>query len=59
LGEIAAGLGVSRESLRLRVQQAQIEWGERDGLTGDGREELCRCDFTSLELFDAHRVGKH
>jgi hypothetical protein len=19
----------------------------------------CRCDFTSLELFDAHRVGKH
>src|SRR5215211_3414029 len=40
LGEIAADLGVSRESLRLGVQQAQIERGERDGLTGDEREEL-------------------
>ena len=38
LGEIAADLGVSRESLR--VQQAQIERGEREGLTGDEREEL-------------------
>jgi transposase len=40
LGEIAADLGVSRESLRLWVQQAQIERGERDGLTGDEKEEL-------------------
>jgi transposase-like protein len=30
LGEIAGDLGVSRESLRLWVQQAQIERGERD-----------------------------
>src|SRR5436190_20188106 len=40
LGEIAADLGVSRESLRLWVQQAQIERGERDGLSGDEHEEL-------------------
>jgi transposase len=40
LGEIAADLGVSRESLRLWAQQAQIERGEREGLTGDEREEL-------------------
>jgi transposase-like protein len=40
LGEIAADLGVSRESLRLWVQQAQIERGERDGLTSDEQEEL-------------------
>jgi transposase len=40
LGEIAADLGVSRESLRLWVQQAQIERGERPGLTGDEQEEL-------------------
>jgi transposase len=43
LGELAHDLGVSRESLRLWVQQAQIERGERgerDGLTGDEHEEL-------------------
>src|SRR5262249_31166081 len=39
LGEISADLGVSRESLRLWVQQTQIERGERDGLTGDERED--------------------
>ena len=40
LREIAHDLGVSSESLRLWVQQAQIERGERDGLSGDEREEL-------------------
>ena len=40
LGEIAADLGVSRESLRLWMRQAQIERAERDGLTGDAREKL-------------------
>jgi len=39
LGKIAADLGV-RESLRSWVQQAQIERGERDGLTGEEQEEL-------------------
>src|SRR4051812_49899021 len=43
LGEIAADLGVSRESLRLWVQQAQIERGERDGLTGDERRSCASC----------------
>jgi transposase len=40
LGELAHDLGVSRESLLQWVQQAQIERGERDGLTGDERDEL-------------------
>jgi transposase len=40
LGELAHDLGVSRESLRLWVAQAQVERGERNGLSGDEREEL-------------------
>jgi transposase len=40
LGELEHDLGVSRESLRLWVAQAQVERGERDGLRGDEREEL-------------------
>ena len=40
LGEIAVDLGVSRESLRMWVQQAQVERGEREGLSGDEQEEL-------------------
>jgi transposase len=40
LGELAHDLGVSRESLRLWVAQARVERGERDGLSGDEREEL-------------------
>ena len=37
LGELAHDLGVSRESLRLWVAQAQVERGERDGHAGQVR----------------------
>ncbi len=38
--EIAADLGVSEQTLRTWVFAAQVDAGEREGLTNDEREEL-------------------
>jgi transposase len=42
VAQIARELGVSFESLRHWIKQAEIETGERQGLTADEREELGR-----------------
>src|SRR5436190_17543793 len=58
LPELAREIGVSPQSLRNWLGQAQIDAGEREGLTSDEREELRRLRRENARLREEREILK-
>ena len=58
LVQIARDLGVSQDTLRVWVKQAQIGTGEREGLTGEERAELARLRRENRVLREEREILK-
>jgi transposase len=58
LPELARELGVSPQSLRNWLGRAQIDAGEREGLTSDEREELRRLRRDNARLREEREILK-
>jgi len=55
---IAAKVGVHKETLRLWVRRAQVDTGQRPGLTSEERERLRQLEREVKELRRANEILK-
>jgi transposase len=55
---ISAKVGVHKETLRLWVRRAQVDAGQRPGLTTDERERLRQLERENRELRRANEILK-
>jgi transposase len=58
IAHIARDLGIEPESLRRRVRRAEIDAGEREGLTSNEREELRKLRKENFELRRSNEILK-
>lgn len=58
LRDVAESLGCSDQSLRIWVKQAEIDIGEREGLTSGEREELRRLRRENARLKQEREILK-
>jgi len=58
IARVARDLGVSAETLRRRVRQAEVDRGVRDGLSGEEREEIRRLRRENFQLRQANEILK-
>ena len=58
IAQVARDLGMSPETLRRRVRQAQVDQGLRDGLTSEEREEIRKLRRENFELRRANEILK-
>jgi transposase len=58
ISSIAEKMGVHRETLRIWVRRAQVDGGERAGLTSEERERLRQLERENRELRRANEILK-